>query len=59
MTFDDELKEAKEKRRLIYRAPLPVKKQRVEHYRYQRNGPVKIYSKEERELYATTIMSTN
>ena len=59
MTFEDELKEAKEKRRLIYRAPLPVKKQRVSQYRYERNGKPKIYTREEIRNYELTSAVTN
>lgn len=52
MIFDlDEFQEAKEKKKLTYHAPLPVKKQRTTHYRYQRNGQVKQYTKEEIENY--------
>lgn len=51
MQYEEYIKEAKEKKRLVYRAPLPTKKQRVSHYRYQRNGEVKVYSREEIEKY--------
>jgi hypothetical protein len=54
VTYEDYLKEAKEKKRLLYRAPLPMKKQRVSQYRYQRNGEVKVYSREEIERYELT-----
>lgn len=47
----DELKHIREKKRTIYHSPLPVKKQRVSQYKYERNGEVRKYSKEEIERY--------
>lgn len=53
MIFDlDEFQEAKEKRKqLVYRSPLPVKKQRVIHYHPGRPCKVKFYTKEEIDEY--------
>ena len=58
MIFDiDEFKEANEKKRLAYRAPLPMKKQRTTSYRYQRNGEVKQFTREEISDYAKSAVA--
>jgi hypothetical protein len=47
----DYLEIVREIKRTIYHSPLPIKKQRTTHYRYQRSGECKVYTKEEIDAY--------
>jgi hypothetical protein len=54
--WKEEMKDIREKKKLIYKAPLPKKKQRVT-CPCELPGPVKVYSKEEIRRYESRTIS--
>ena len=49
-TKQEMINEIKEKKKMLYKSPLPKKKQRV-FERARRSGPVRVYSEEEIQQY--------
>ena len=50
--YDEELKEIQSRKKLIYRSPLPIKRQRTT-LRAERPSPVKCYTFEEIQQFAS------
>lgn len=50
--YDEELKEIQSRKKLIYRSPLPLKRQRTT-LRAERSSPVKRYTSEEIQQFAS------